>query len=108
MTSPKPSTSRPKEFDTPNSKSFMENISKMVGEDFSAFGGDGDTSRQALEKFQKMMENKDESEAAKAIVSHLAKSPGRGISELSNLLNSDSNMTGLSLLNDVSKTEECV
>lgn len=84
----------------------MENISKMVGEDFSAFGADGDTSRQAMEKFQKMMENKDESEAAKAIVSHLAKSPGRGVSELSNLLNSDSNMTGLSLLNDVSKPEE--
>ena len=106
LTSPKPSTSRPTEFDTPNSKSFMANISKMVGEDFSAFGGDGETSRQALEKLEKMMSNKDESEAAKAIVTHLAKSPGRGVSELSNLLNSDSNITGLSLLNDISKAPE--
>lgn len=90
----------------------------MVGEDFSALGVDGDTSRQAYEKLmdfvggndeglsrmQKMMENKDESEAAKAIVTHLAKSPGRGGSELSNLLDSNSNITGLSLFNEISKS----
>jgi len=118
IASPKPTTARPKDLDTPNSKSFLENIPKMMGEDFSALGADGETSRQAYEKLmdlvggndeglskmQKMMENKDESEAAKAIVTHLAKSPGRGGSEFSNLLDSNSNITGLSLFNEISKS----
>jgi len=106
--------------DTPNSKSFMASIPKMVGDHLSAYGGDGDSSRQAYEKLfdfvggndegsqlsriQKMMESEDESEAANAIVSHLAKSPGPGGTGLSSYLcDPHSNITGLSFLNEMSK-----
>ncbi|VEU40251.1 unnamed protein product [Pseudo-nitzschia multistriata] len=100
LASPKPSGGArpPKELNTPNNKSFMASIPKMVGEHLAAFSGDGDASRLAYEKLiegigggnedtqmsklKKMMENEDENEAANAIVSHLAKSPGRGFSNL--------------------------
>ena len=92
----------------------------MVGDHLAAYNGDGDTSRLAYEKLiegiggddewsqmsrvKKMMENEDESEAANAIVSHLAKSPGRGSAGLPNFLTDPhADITGLSVLNETSK-----
>jgi len=94
LASPTPGVSgslSPAELSTPNAKSFLANIPRLLGEGFSV---DADASRLEYEKLiegmgggnedtqmsklKKMMENEDESAAANAIVSHLAKSPGRG------------------------------
>ena len=97
----------------------------MVGDHLlAAYSGDGDASRLAYEKLidgigggdddewsqmsrvKKMMENEDESAAANAIVSHLAKSPGRVSTSLSNFLgDSHAGITDLSLLNETSSHE---
>ena len=106
LSSPKPNSSAPQMVRTPIGKSLMASIPKMVGEHLASNynnNGDGDASRLAYEKLieggpacedgnnnvndaecseqmsrvKRMMANEDESEAADAIVSHLAKSPGR-------------------------------
>eukprot|EP00536_Pseudo-nitzschia_multiseries_P003517 jgi/Psemu1/284468/fgenesh1_pg.55_\ len=84
---------------TPTTKSLMAGIVPNL-EAYSV-SADGDTSRLEFEKLiegigggnedtqmsklKKMMENEDESEAANAIVSHLARSPGRKPAERSGL-----------------------
>jgi len=114
ITSPKPNI-RPRDLDTPNSRSFID---KMMGDaPFLNVGGD-ETSRQGFDKLlayvggdegsqssrvQEMLKNADESEAAKAIVAHLSKSPGRGATGFSLLNEPTSNITGLSLFNESSK-----
>jgi hypothetical protein len=106
LSSPKPNSSAPQMAGTPIGKSLMASIPKMVGEhiaDTNNNNGDSDASRLAYEKLieggsagedvnnnvknvecskqmsrvKRMMENEEETEAADAIVSHLAKSPGR-------------------------------
>ena len=84
---------------------------RMMGEDFSALGGDGDVSR-AYEKLFDFVGGSDEGsqqlrmkeiEVANAF-SQMSKSPGKRGTGLSNLLGDpNSNITGISILNEMSK-----